>query len=39
MRMMRVGSGAVGECIVKMLKERDEAREWFEFCHLCNISR
>ena len=38
MRMMLVGSGAVGECIVKMLKERDEAGEWFEFCLLCDIS-
>ena len=38
MRMMLVGSGAVGECIVKMLKERDEKGEWFEFCLLCDIS-
>ena len=37
MRMMLVGSGAVGECIVKMLKERDEKREWFEFCLLCDL--
>lgn len=37
MRMMLVGSGAVGECIVKMLKERDEQGEWFRFCLLCDI--
>lgn len=37
MRMMLVGSGAVGECIVKMLKERDEAGEWFAFCLLCDL--
>lgn len=37
MRMMLAGSGAVGECIVKMLCERDPQREWFEFCLLCDI--
>ena len=37
MRMMLVGSGAVGECIVKMLKERDAKREWFEYCLLCDL--
>lgn len=37
MRMMLVGAGAVGECIVKMLKERDPKREWFQFCLLCDL--
>ena len=35
--MMLVGAGAVGECIVKMLKERDPKREWFQFCLLCDL--
>jgi len=35
--MMLVGSGAVGECIVKMLKERDEEGKWFSFCLLCDL--
>lgn len=39
MRMMLTGSGAVGECIVKMLKERDADGEWFEFCLLCDIDK
>ncbi|XCP83679.1 saccharopine dehydrogenase C-terminal domain-containing protein [Roseburia hominis] len=37
MRMMLVGSGAVGECIVKMLKDRDKACKWFSFCLLCDL--
>lgn len=37
MRMMLVGSGAVGECIVEMLVKRDPKREWFEYCLLCDI--
>lgn len=37
MRMMLVGSGAVGECIVKMLKQRDPQKEWFEYCLCCDI--
>lgn len=37
MRMMLVGSGAVGECIVKMLLERDPKGEWFEYCLLGDI--
>lgn len=37
MRMMLVGSGAVGECIVKMLKQRDPKKEWFTYCLLCDI--
>ena len=37
MRMMLVGSGAVGECIVEMLAKRDPKKEWFEYCLLCDI--
>lgn len=35
--MMLVGSGAVGECIVKMLKDRDVKKEWFQYCLLSDI--
>ena len=38
MRMMLVGAGAVGECIVKMLLERDPKGEWFNYCLLGDIS-
>lgn len=31
MRMMLVGAGAVGECILKVLKKRDREGEWLSF--------
>lgn len=31
MRMLIVGAGAVGESILRILKKRDEKREWLEF--------
>ena len=38
MRMMLVGSGAVGHCIIKQLLDRDPDREWFEFALLCDVN-
>ncbi|MGN1276778.1 MAG: saccharopine dehydrogenase family protein [Floccifex sp.] len=38
MRMMLVGAGAVGQCIVEMLKERDPRKEWFTYCLLCDVN-
>ena len=37
MRMMLVGSGAVGHCIVKQLLNRDPNGEWFAYALLCDI--
>lgn len=37
MRMMLVGAGAVGECIVKVLKDRDVKHEWLTYCLLCDL--
>ena len=31
MRMMLVGAGAVGECILKVLKKRDGKGEWLPY--------
>ena len=31
MRMLLVGAGAVGESILRILKERDKNRDWLEF--------
>jgi saccharopine dehydrogenase (NAD+, L-lysine-forming) len=31
MRMMLVGAGAVGECILKVLKKRDPKADWLEY--------
>lgn len=38
MRMMLLGTGAVGESILRILKERDPYAEWFEFALLCDIN-
>lgn len=37
MRMMLVGSGAVGHCIIKQLLNRDPDQAWFEFALLCDV--
>lgn len=37
MRLMLVGSGAVGHCIIKQLLKRDPNYDWFEYALLCDI--
>ncbi|MGN0276877.1 MAG: saccharopine dehydrogenase family protein [Hominisplanchenecus sp.] len=39
MRMMLVGAGAVGECILKILKWRDPDRKWLDFVLVCDYDR
>ena len=39
MRMMLVGAGAVGECILKVLKKRDPKGEWLEYVLITDYSR
>ncbi len=36
MKMMLVGAGAVGESILKILKERDKNAEWFKLALVCD---
>jgi len=38
MRMMLVGAGAVGECILKVLKKRDPKGEWLEYVLISDYS-
>ena len=38
MRMMLVGAGAVGECILKVLKKRDPKGEWLEYVLITDYS-
>lgn len=37
MRMMLIGTGAVGQCILKILLKRDPDASWFKFALLCDI--
>lgn len=39
MRMMLVGAGAVGECILKVLKKRDPKGEWLEYVLITDYSQ
>ena len=39
MRTMLVGAGAVGECILKVLKKRDPKGEWLEYVLITDYSR
>ena len=38
MRMMLVGAGAVGECILKVLKKRDPQRRWLSYVLIADYS-
>lgn len=38
MRMMLVGTGAVGQCIVELLLKRDPEKEWFTYCLLSDVN-
>lgn len=39
MRMMLVGAGAVGECIMKILQWRDPDGSWLEYGLICDFDR
>ena len=39
MRMMLVGAGAVGECILKVLKKRDPKGSWLEYVLITDCSK
>ncbi len=39
MRMMLVGAGAVGECILKVLKRRDREASWLSFVLIADYDR
>ena len=39
MRMMLTGAGAVGECILKVLKKRDPKGEWLEYVLITDYSK